>query len=128
MDGYEPGSRQVEVDAMVCSACGLEQVAGAQFCRQCGSRLVAADTGARAWMPLTSAPGYGPGYALGYPLPRPRVERHAQSLGIAWIFYGAYRLVEFVAAVTAFHALSSRGLFGTLPPAVETLGRERCCR
>ena len=121
MDGCEPGSGRVEVGAMVCSACGLEQVEGAQFCRQCGSRMVAADTGAQAWMPLTAAPGYGPGYCLGYPAAPSRVERHAQSLGISWIFYGAYRLVEFVAAVTAFHAMSSRGMFGTLPPVVETL-------
>ena len=83
--------------------------------------MVGEDTSAQGWMPLTGAPADWQGYAMGYPQKVSRVARHAQSLGIGWIFYGAYRTVEFVAAVTAFHAMSSRGMFGTLPPVVETL-------
>jgi hypothetical protein len=76
---------------MVCFQCGCEQVAPAQFCRQCGVGLA------------------GPAFAYG--LPR-RVTDNLQPLAIAWFMLGAIRLVGGVIAVFSMHWFARSGFFG----------------
>ena len=96
---------------MVCSACGCEQFAGAQFCRQCGTRVMAAPPPPYAY----AAPFYAP-------QPRkPRVHDHVQLLGLGWIVYGAVRLVLFVTGMAALEAMRQSGVFSDVPPFVAQL-------
>ena len=76
---------------MTCFQCGCEQVAPAQFCRQCGVRF---------------APPSAP-----YGLPM-RVNDNLQALSIAWFVLGALRLLSGLLAVCAMHMFVRTGMFG----------------
>ena len=76
---------------MTCSVCGAVMSGPAQFCRQCGTRLVA---------PV----GYGAEPVLGLDaLRRQRVRQNLQPMGIAWCLYGVYKLIAPLIAFTAMH-------------------------
>ena len=97
---------------MVCTKCGCEQDSGAQFCRQCGTRLQA--------VPLTQQPAwtggpnpYMPGMVC---IPQMRVRQNLQPLGIMWCIFGAYRLLTILFAGFVLNTLASGGMFGEIPP------------
>ncbi len=107
---------------MVCSACGCEQSAGAQFCRQCGSSLTPAPTNTahQASQPRPGAPPFQPAYS-GYATAkmmeqRQRVRQHQQPLGIIWIMYGVYRIATGLIGAFVLHNLVSHGMFSDAPP------------
>ena len=85
---------------MMCTACGCRQVAGAQFCRQCGVRMQQT-----AWMP-------GP-YAA---MPYTRVEQNMQPLGIAWMFYGGFYMLSALVGGLVLHAFLNNHVFGDQAP------------
>jgi hypothetical protein len=86
---------------MVCTKCGCEQGSAAQFCRECGARMIGSAPPPPAWMP-------GPRY--GYvPPPSMRVRGNLQPLGILWCVFGAYRLLSMLVAATVLHALAESG-------------------
>ena len=63
-------------------------------------------------------PGWMPGPASPYVsglMPRMRVERNLQPLGILWCIYGAYRLLSIAFAGFVLHTLARNGLFGGMP-------------
>lgn len=114
MDGCVPDCwRCVEASAMICAACGCEQVPG-QFCRQCGVRFEAA--AAQPFVPQPGQPVAGPVWPYVLPEQRMRVWQHLQPLGIMWCMYGVYRLVKGIVAATVVSAMAHGGFpFGDAP-------------
>ncbi len=101
---------------MHCSACGCDQMVGANFCRQCGVPLVAPPPQAAPPYPV-----YGP--AMVAAEQRLRVRQHVQPMGILWIIFGVYRIAGGVLAATILHRLARGGMFGDAPPFIpEFLG------
>ena len=94
---------------MTCASCGCDQMAGAQFCVRCGMRMAPMQGD---WGPVASA-GYAAGYGFAAPTYVPekqaRVGQNLQALGIAWCFFGAYRLVAAAAVSSAARALGWTG-------------------
>ena len=89
---------------MVCSACGCEQVAGAQFCRQCGARFAP---------PMLDQQQAYAGYVNALVAEqRMRVRQNLQPLGITWIMFGVYRVVTGLVGAAIVHSLGHSGMFG----------------
>lgn len=93
---------------MICMKCGCEQVAGAQFCRQCGVPIGVA------------VPPPGAMYAppMLYQAPS-RVRQNLQPLGIMWCIFGAYRIIAVLLAGVMMHTFLAGERFGGMPPFVE---------
>jgi len=93
---------------MVCEECGTAVAAGVNYCTRCGVwvRSVGAP-------PVYAAPPvaiYGNPY-----LPRPRVQRHLQTLGILWLVFAAYRALAVLIAICFFKAVTYKSLGGGWP-------------
>ncbi len=101
---------------MVCSTCGCDQVAGAQFCRQCGARIaVPAPVGGpqqAAWIPGTAPAYFAAAKAAEQ---RMRVQQNMQPLGIIWIMYGVYRMAAGLVGALVLHGLARGGMFNDAP-------------
>jgi hypothetical protein len=97
---------------MVCQSCGNPLEAGVRFCPQCGAQIAAVAAPPSAYPPPNPQP-----YPLPYPqmmVPRTRVQRNLQTLGILWCVFGAYRVVTGFIAIsilrlTTFHNLDANG-------------------
>ena len=86
---------------MICSGCGCDVLAGAQFCPGCGARMMVAPA------------GYGVGFA---PEQRTRVANNLQAVGIMWCIFGGYRFLHGLIAASALHGMAMAGMFGDVPP------------
>lgn len=120
---------------MVCSRCGCEQVGGGQFCRQCGAQVAATpqqhhaqqkDAPPQNWPPPPAPAYYADPYAaanFATPEQRMRVQQNLQPLAIAWLIYGAYRLMIGLVAGFTLHTLARSGMFslGETPSFVPSL-------
>jgi len=91
---------------MNCKACGLDQVSGAVFCRQCGTRLASE---AAPHPTANPAANYFQQQTL-------RVHQNLQPLGILWIIFGIYRILAIWVGVAIIHHLAYSGLFNDAPP------------
>ncbi len=95
-----------------CANCGCDQMAGAQFCARCGRRTALAASGDWATVGEQPLP-----FAAAAAIPRGseqqvRVGQNLQALGIAWCFFGAYRMIAVSAAMHAARAFGWMGHMG----------------
>jgi hypothetical protein len=91
---------------MNCTACGLDQVSGAIFCRQCGTRL--------AGVPGPAPVGDPAAYYVQQQ--RLRVHQNLQPLGILWIIFGIYRILSVWVVAAIVHHMTISGMFNDAPP------------
>lgn len=97
--------------AMVCQACNAAIGLDVRFCPKCGAPVVQQPYPA----PPFSAAGYGPAHTSPF-LPRLRVTRNLQILGVLWCVFGAYRVIGGLIGMFFLQAWATHGFGnGTWP-------------
>ena len=93
---------------MVCATCNAVIGPEVRFCPKCGAP--AAQAGAPSQVFSGPGPGYAPAY--GAALPRLRVTRNLQALGLMWCLFGTYRIFAGLLGMFFLRAWATHG-FGT---------------
>jgi hypothetical protein len=109
---------------MVCTTCGARIVDGVNFCARCGAAVAAApfqeqEQPMYAAQPSPVAGHYGTPYQ---PVPRSRVQRNLQTLGILWCVYAAYRVVAGLIGMFFLRTFAGRNFGGPGWPFVRGFG------
>lgn len=92
---------------MTCQACNAEIGSDVRFCPKCGAPVVSTQIPPQ---PVGSTP-YASSY-LPQLVPRPRVTRNLQTLGILWCAFGAYRVIGGLLGMFFLRAWATHG-FGS---------------
>ncbi len=103
---------------MVCTACGTPVAAGVNFCPRCGAQVAAA-------APFPQPPVYAaPPLVYGMPyVPRLRVQRSLQTLGVLWCVYAAYRVIAALIGMFVLRLFTLRSFGGPEWPLGHEFGR-----
>jgi len=95
---------------MVCQTCNAPIGPDVRFCPKCGAPAVSPP-----FPPQQASPsGYAPGYAAPF-LPRLRVTRNLQALGVVWCVFGAYRIVAGLIGMFFLRAVATQSFGGGWP-------------
>ncbi len=97
---------------MVCQACGKPVGEDVRFCPHCGVPMVAAAPVYAAYQAPLQVPYQVPLHPL---MPRPRVQRNLQTLGILWCVFGAYRVIGGLVAIFVLRVVTLRNFTGGWP-------------